>query len=76
MIHMGGMEMKDLLIYGGAGIGARVVFNQQTPMSAFLADGDYPWRRQWHRPGRGGDLRGAGCQIGRASCRERVSSPV
>ena len=26
-------------------VGARVVFNQQTPMSAFLEDGDYPWRR-------------------------------
>jgi ADP-heptose:LPS heptosyltransferase len=25
----------------GAGIGARVVFNQQTPMSAFLSDADY-----------------------------------
>jgi glycosyltransferase involved in cell wall biosynthesis len=32
-----------------AGVGARVVFNQQTPMSAFLADGDYPWRRGWRR---------------------------
>ena len=32
-----------------AGVGARVVFNQQTPMSAFLADGDYHWRRRWHR---------------------------
>ena len=32
-----------------AGVGARVVFNQQTPMSAFLADGDYSWRRRWHR---------------------------
>ena len=32
-----------------ARVGARVVFNQQTPMSAFLADGDYPWRRRWHR---------------------------
>ena len=26
-----------------------MVFNQQTPMSAFLADGDYHWRRRWHR---------------------------
>jgi glycosyltransferase involved in cell wall biosynthesis len=26
-----------------------VVFNQQTPMSAFLADADYSWRRPWHR---------------------------
>lgn len=25
--------------------GARVVFDQQTPMSAFLADADYEWRR-------------------------------
>jgi glycosyltransferase involved in cell wall biosynthesis len=33
----------------GAGVGARVVFNQQTPMSAFLADADYHWRRPWHR---------------------------
>lgn len=32
-----------------AGVGSRVVFNQQTPMSAFLADGDYPWRRGWRR---------------------------
>jgi glycosyltransferase involved in cell wall biosynthesis len=29
--------------------GARVVFNQQTPMSAFLTDRDYHWRRPWHR---------------------------
>ena len=33
-----------------AGVGARVVFNQQTPMSAFLADGDYSWRSRWQRP--------------------------
>ena len=32
-----------------AGIGARVVFNQQTPMSAFLADQDYHWRRRRDR---------------------------
>lgn len=32
-----------------AGVGARVVFNQQTPMSAFLADRDYHWRRRWDR---------------------------
>ena len=32
-----------------AAVGAHVVFNQQTPMSAFLADGDYPWRRGWRR---------------------------
>ena len=32
-----------------AGVGSRVVFNQQTPMSAFLEDGDYPWRGRWHR---------------------------
>lgn len=31
-----------------AGVGSRVVFNQQTPMSAFLQDADY----QWRRPGR------------------------
>src|SRR4029453_15575027 len=29
--------------------GARVVFNQQTPMSAFLEDADYHWRQPWHR---------------------------
>jgi glycosyltransferase involved in cell wall biosynthesis len=33
-----------------AAVGARVVFNQQTPMTAFLADGDYPWRSRWNRP--------------------------
>jgi len=33
-----------------AGVGARVVFNQQTPMSAFLTDRDYPWRGRWQRP--------------------------
>src|SRR5262245_60004314 len=32
-----------------AGVGARVVFDQQTPMSAFLTDADYHWRRRWHR---------------------------
>jgi glycosyltransferase involved in cell wall biosynthesis len=32
-----------------AATGARVVFNQQTPMSAFLTDADYHWRRPWHR---------------------------
>src|SRR3989442_7386321 len=32
-----------------ASVGARVVFNQQTPMSAFLRDGDYHWRRPWDR---------------------------
>jgi glycosyltransferase involved in cell wall biosynthesis len=32
-----------------ARIGARVVFNQQTPISAFLTDRDYHWRRPWHR---------------------------
>jgi glycosyltransferase involved in cell wall biosynthesis len=32
-----------------AKVGARVVFNLQTPMSAFLADGDYAWRRRWRR---------------------------
>ncbi len=29
--------------------GARVVFNQQTPMSAFLTDADYRWGRGWRR---------------------------
>jgi glycosyltransferase involved in cell wall biosynthesis len=28
---------------------AMVVFNQQTPMSAFLTDADYQWRRTWHK---------------------------
>jgi glycosyltransferase involved in cell wall biosynthesis len=32
-----------------AGVGARVVFNQQTPISAFLSDADYAWRHPWHR---------------------------
>ena len=31
--------------------GAKVIFNQQTPTSAFLADADYPWRRPWRRRG-------------------------
>lgn len=29
--------------------GARVVFNQQTPMTAFLSDADYQWRQGWRR---------------------------
>jgi glycosyltransferase involved in cell wall biosynthesis len=29
--------------------GARVVFDQQTPLSAFLGDSDYHWSRPWHR---------------------------
>ena len=29
--------------------GARVVFNQQTPMTAFLSDADYQWRHGWRR---------------------------
>src|SRR5262249_47761338 len=32
-----------------AAVGARVVFNQQTPMSDFLDDADYRWRRSWRR---------------------------
>ena len=32
-----------------AAAAGRVVFNQQTPMSPFLADADYPWRGRWHR---------------------------
>jgi glycosyltransferase involved in cell wall biosynthesis len=32
-----------------ANTGAKVVFNLQTPMSAFLTDADYHWRRGWHR---------------------------
>jgi glycosyltransferase involved in cell wall biosynthesis len=32
-----------------ANTGAKVVFNLQTPMSAFLTDADYHWRRRWHK---------------------------
>lgn len=32
-----------------AAVGTRVVFNQQTPMSAFLTDADYAWRSGWRR---------------------------
>jgi glycosyltransferase involved in cell wall biosynthesis len=32
-----------------SGVPARVVFNQQTPMTAFLTDRDYPWRHTWHK---------------------------
>jgi len=32
-----------------AGVSARVVFAQQTPLSAFLADTDYHWSRPWDR---------------------------
>jgi glycosyltransferase involved in cell wall biosynthesis len=32
-----------------AGVGSRIVFNQQTPMSAFLEDADYEWRRPARR---------------------------
>ena len=32
-----------------ARVDAQVVFNQQTPMTAFLTDRDYPWRGRWHR---------------------------
>jgi glycosyltransferase involved in cell wall biosynthesis len=32
-----------------AGVGTKVVFNQQTPVSAFLTDADYAWRRGWRR---------------------------
>jgi glycosyltransferase involved in cell wall biosynthesis len=32
-----------------AATGARVVFNQQTPMSGFLNDADYQWGRSWRR---------------------------
>jgi glycosyltransferase involved in cell wall biosynthesis len=28
---------------------AKVIFNLQTPMSAFLTDADYHWRRRWHK---------------------------
>ena len=32
-----------------AGVGTKVVFNQQTPVSAFLTDADYAWSRGWRR---------------------------
>ena len=32
-----------------ARVRSRIVFNQQTPMSAFLRDADYQWRHPWHR---------------------------
>jgi glycosyltransferase involved in cell wall biosynthesis len=32
-----------------ANSGSKVVFNLQTPMSAFLTDADYQWRRRWHK---------------------------
>lgn len=32
-----------------ANTGAKVIFNLQTPMSAFLTDADYHWRRRWHK---------------------------
>lgn len=32
-----------------AGAGTKVVFNQQTPISAFLTDADYQWRAGWRR---------------------------
>ena len=32
-----------------ANTGAKVIFNLQTPMSAFLTDADYQWRRRWHK---------------------------
>lgn len=32
-----------------SGTATKVVFNQQTPVSAFLTDADYAWRRGWRR---------------------------
>jgi glycosyltransferase involved in cell wall biosynthesis len=32
-----------------ANVPAKVIFNQQTPMSAFLTDADYQWRRTWRK---------------------------
>ncbi len=32
-----------------ANTGAKVAFNLQTPMSEFLTDADYQWRRRWHK---------------------------
>ena len=31
--------------------GAKVILNQQTPMSAFLEDADYQWRQPWRKHG-------------------------
>jgi glycosyltransferase involved in cell wall biosynthesis len=43
-----------------AGVGTRVVFDVETPVSAFLSDSDYPWTRRWNRPLFAAALR-AGC---------------
>jgi glycosyltransferase involved in cell wall biosynthesis len=43
-----------------AGVGTRVVFDVETPVSAFLTDLDYRWARRWHRPLFAAALR-AGC---------------
>jgi glycosyltransferase involved in cell wall biosynthesis len=32
-----------------AGVATKVLFNQQTPISAFLDDADFAWRRGWRR---------------------------
>lgn len=39
--------------------GAKVVFDLQTPMSAFLTDADYHWRRRWHKAVFSSVMRGA-----------------
>ena len=39
--------------------GTKVVFNLQTPMSAFLTDTDYHWRRRWHKAAFSSVTRGA-----------------
>jgi glycosyltransferase involved in cell wall biosynthesis len=43
-----------------AGVGTRVVFDVETPVSAFLTDSDYRWARRWNRPLLAAALR-AGC---------------
>jgi glycosyltransferase involved in cell wall biosynthesis len=41
--------LSVLSAVSAARIGARVVFDQGTPVSAFLTDRDYHWRLPWHR---------------------------
>src|SRR4249920_936702 len=41
--------LSVLSAVSAARIGARVVFDQGTPISVFLTDRDYHWRLPWHR---------------------------
>jgi len=45
-----------------AGAGTRVVFDVETPVSAFLTDSDYRWSRSWNRPLFAAAMR-AGCAL-------------